>query len=1378
MKTNKSIIYSFIIKLMLIFFVLPLADVTSQTVYDFKGRQLIEDAPFYLDITTEDTLVISPVKILVKFAEEREIQGTDFATDSLGLIPFGNLFDMYVFNKPDSVGFIETITRLADNSFFEEVYLDYCLIYPRDIGLSIVDSSMVIELNEGTGMGDCIEQGLLYTDDWTTGGATEYYELAKSKIGVDWTDPPPPPPAPPTDWYCHRAWYYTTGSPEIIVALIDRGLMWDDDDFPPDNGLGWNYVDNTSNVSPHNNYYHIEFGTAHASIIGAKTANKYGFAGVAGGIYIPGEEIVEGTTLMILKATIDENTASSFAAAKSILHAIENNARIINFPWFTSAPPEFFPWLVEALDDAIENNLVVFAPTGDYFFGSTQNVLWPANRDDVIAVGATDADNERATWVYKQGSRFGEATQISLPGDEVYIRNIYGPSGYTQFSSTSIATSIASGIAALMLAENPCLTNQEIKDILIESCVQVGGYDYNHDPNKPGHSLHLGYGLVDAYHAILGVHALFEDHHVTANETWSSDTRKGNIIIENGATLTLNSINLEILTGRKIIVEQGGKLIVNSSKISSHCGDTWQGIEVWGNRLAHQWPDAQGNLAQGYLELNNATIENAIVAVNLWKPDDYSATGGIIVADNSVFTNNRTSIQAYHYRNFHPDNEKEMDYRAGFTRCTFKIDENYHGAETFFKHVDLSRVNGVKFSACNFTLSSVAPNIADYNMGIGSYSAGFSATGICTVFGQDTCLRHDPITFSGLNWAINANNLENSTRTFNVNRAEFNNNTYGIRVSGINNFAVLNSEFHIGYNQPESDPCDSEGKAASSYGIHMTGCTGFAIEENHFTKASGATQGYYSGILIAESQSTEQVYRNTFEGLSYGNYAVGENWKDNYFKGLAYYCNENTGNYADFFVEPDNDEQKISGIQSKQGDDNFVTGNTFTSTGNTWHFFNGGDYLVGYYYCNYCDDEIPDEPKTFQVTDKPKSFNNNCPSHYGGGGGSTEQSIVLTTSEKQEAELEFAVNLSNYNGVKTLYDDLKDGGNTDAVIADIENAWPTDTWELRAELLGKSPHLSMEVLKAAADKTDVLPESIIFEVLAANPDELKKEELIKYLEDKADPLPEYMVNILRHLAQGTTYKTTLEQHMAHYNQVKTRAAYDIVRSLLNDTISDPEQLRNWLDNVGGKRADEQIIATYLAENNYTNALALANMMPSLYAYSGNELTEHSFYMDMLNQQINLEQQQRSIFDLDSLEVANLIFIAETSQGTAGLQAKGILEYAYGHQFCNCLNINDMSGLKRSGPINPDDLAKLHGVEVNAHPNPASQWVAFNYTLPANAYQGEIKIVDAKGAVIDSFTVTGAQGQQVWDTRSIKPGVYFYTLSVGEFTKTGKLLINK
>ncbi len=166
--------------------------------------------------------------------------------------------------------------------------------------------------------------------------------------------------------------------------------------------------------------------------------------------------------------------------------------------------------------------------------------------------------------------------------------------------------------------------------------------------------------------------------------------------------------------------------------------------------------------------------------------------------------------------------------------------------------------------------------------------------------------------------------------------------------------------------------------------------------------------------------------------------------------------------------------------------------------------------------------------------------------------------------------MEFATGLSDYNNVKTLYENLKDGGNTTATVSDIETAWPQDMWELRTELLGKSPHLSMDVLKATADKTDVLPESVIFEIMAANPDELKKEELIKYLEDKENPLPEYMIDILKQVATGSTYKTVLRQQMGHYNQLKTRAAYDIVRSLLNDSVTDNNELRNWLDNISVK----------------------------------------------------------------------------------------------------------------------------------------------------------------------------------------------------------------
>ncbi len=193
--------------------------------------------------------------------------------------------------------------------------------------------------------------------------------------------------------------------------------------------------------------------------------------------------------------------------------------------------------------------------------------------------------------------------------------------------------------------------------------------------------------------------------------------------------------------------------------------------------------------------------------------------------------------------------------------------------------------------------------------------------------------------------------------------------------------------------------------------------------------------------------------------------------------------------------------------------------------------------------------------------------------------------------------------------------------------------------------------------------------------------------------------------------------------------------------------------------------------------NFTNALALANMMPALYNYTGNEVDEHSYYMDMLNFQINLEQQQRTISDLDSLEVANLLYITENSYGTAGAQARGILEYAYGYHFCNCIEAGE-SGLKSGKPFNPASLEKLSGIEITVMPNPAKDWADFNYTLPENATRGVIVISDASGREVASMPVSGKQGQHIWDTRPVKPGVYFYTLSAGGFSRHGKIVISK
>jgi hypothetical protein len=858
-----------------------------------------------------------------------------------------------------------------------------------------------------------------------------------------------------------------------------------------------------------------------------------------------------------------------------------------------------------------------------------------------------------------------------------------------------------------------------------------------------------------------------EVYEIQGDKTYYGDhVITGNLQIKAGSNVNILG-KLMLASNVKMIVEPGALLNIDGGTLTSLCNLPWQGIEVWGNSQAHQWPDAQGNYAQGFLELNDAVIENAIVAVSLWQPGEYSTTGGIVVANNSVFMNNRTSVHAPEYRNYHPVNEGEMDYRANFTRCKFEVDEDYPAAETFYKHVDLSRVKGVKFLACDFLLSPTAPNVSAYNMGIGSYSAGFSVNGVCTDQ-YLPCQHYDHSTFTGFNWAINAHNSDNSNRTFYVNLTQFNGNAYGIYTSGINNFSVFNSDFFIGYNDPESDPCDSDGKSASGFGIHMTGCTGFAIEENYFTKAIGAEEGNYTGILCKDSETEHDIiYLNIFDGLSYGNFAEGNNRsEDDDLKGLEFQCNTNTGNNIDFIVTG-GDRPQIRGFQgslSKEAGNTFSTGVQLPDG----HFKITGRQVINYFY----QTNPPIHYTENYVVPIYVSGANSCSPNSGGS--SSTRDAVLSDDEKQEAELNYATNLADFNNVKALFDNLKDGGNTQGLKTEVETAWPSDMWALRAELLGKSPHLSKEVLMAASDKTDVLPEDILFEILSSNPDELRKEELISYLENKDQPLPAYMISILKQLAGGITYKTILQQDMTRYNAGKTQAAYALIRSCLNDTLSDYTYLRSWLDNLNNLNADMQIVAAYLSEENYAAAQAMLNLIPATRGLEGNALVEYNDYKSMMQMQIAWQQQGRTIFELNSTEVDILTGLVENTSGKAALMAKGILEYAYGHHYCNCLPVDDPAAWKSSVSL-PGSEAD-NGLFIQAIPNPASTWVSFDFMLPVHINEAVLQITDVHGIGITAFVLTAKQGKQVWDIRDVKKGVYLYTLKAGAMSKNGKLII--
>ncbi|MDX9905637.1 MAG: T9SS type A sorting domain-containing protein, partial [Bacteroidales bacterium] len=772
--------------------------------------------------------------------------------------------------------------------------------------------------------------------------------------------------------------------------------------------------------------------------------------------------------------------------------------------------------------------------------------------------------------------------------------------------------------------------------------------------------------------------------------------------------------------------------------------------------------------------LNGATIENAVTAINLWKPDDYTMTGGIVEAYNSTFKNNVMSAHALYYRNFNPIYPtQELDYYGIFTNCSFIIDAQYLGDKTFYKHVDLCHVRGLQFNGCTFSVSHDATNISTWNVGLAAYNAGFYVRPYCPSH-TIPCVDADSCRFSGFNWAIGvwAPAQVIDPPVF-INGTHFNDNSTGIYINEHDYAVILENYLEAGYVAPYHGNCDF----ADGVGIDIHESIGFVIEKNKLRKDSLATNGNYAGIRVKNCRTQyDNIYKNNFDGLSYGNYAEGTNRLDPLSDddGVEYQCNCNSHNAVDFMVQFIGTDTAGAMIRGWQGNQSTSSGNVFSQdTSNVLHFSNRGKSTINYYYCDPCTDEEPVnifswKPEFFE---KEISNENNCPDHYGGGG-----HIGLTYEERLVKEESFAQNFSDYNSVSYLYESLIDGGDTETELSNIESAEPDDIWTLRSQLLGHSPHLSQEVLRAMAERTDVFPDEVLLEILSANPDELNRDTLIGFLEQKEDPLPDYMIDILRQAVNGVTYKTILRNELAQYKAAKTQAAQDIIRSILFDTVFNITDYRNWLDNLDNMVADRQIISSYLSENDTNNAVTLLNLLPSLYGLEGKELENYNDYKSLVEMQISWFATGKKMNEPDNTDINILQSIAVNEGSYAGNMARNILTYAGIQNYCYCLPMIDSSYLKYDFISGTNTLPGNEILKISAEPNPAHYYVAFNYELLNENSTGQILISDLNGKGVWQIQVNGKQGQKVWNTTEIDAGVYYYNLISDGFSKGGKIVI--
>jgi thermitase len=254
-----------------------------------------------------------------------------------------------------------------------------------------------------------------------------------------------------------RAWKITEGSQKIIVAVIDTGIDATHPDLkdnlwhkPGTDEYGYDFVLNKKNPVDVNGH-----GSHIAGIIGATSMGHHGVIGVSPHV-----------SIMPLRYFADEATATDTVAntVKAVDYAIENGARIINY---SSEGKGFNVAEYRALERASKKGILVVVAAGNSGENNdtADSPTYPASYDlpNIIAVAATNIHNE----VLPISNYGATKVHVAAPGESIFSTMPKGRYGYN--TGTSQATAFVSGVAALLLSENPSLKVADLKRIIMNS---------------------------------------------------------------------------------------------------------------------------------------------------------------------------------------------------------------------------------------------------------------------------------------------------------------------------------------------------------------------------------------------------------------------------------------------------------------------------------------------------------------------------------------------------------------------------------------------------------------------------------------------------------------------------------------------------------------------------------------------------------------------------------------------------------------------------------------------------------------------------------------------------------------------------------------------
>lgn len=249
---------------------------------------------------------------------------------------------------------------------------------------------------------------------------------------------------------------YDFGTGDIIVAVVDTGVDLDHAELSGMLVSGYNAV--TPTGQPDDDEGH---GTHVAGLVSAIGNNAAGICGTG---------FASQVKVMPVKVLDYNGEGTTADIINGIYWAVNNGAHVLNmsFGGYSLSASE-----QEACNYAYNQGCVLVAASGNDNIDMNYYPCYPAAFDNVISVGATDAEDYVTYY-----SNWGEdLIDVCAPGgmtSGMYadggITSTYPDNDYEAMAGTSMASPQVAGFAAMLLALDPTLSPDNVLDKLKASC--------------------------------------------------------------------------------------------------------------------------------------------------------------------------------------------------------------------------------------------------------------------------------------------------------------------------------------------------------------------------------------------------------------------------------------------------------------------------------------------------------------------------------------------------------------------------------------------------------------------------------------------------------------------------------------------------------------------------------------------------------------------------------------------------------------------------------------------------------------------------------------------------------------------------------------------